>query len=404
MMKIFMITYNDELTSHVEQCFRHCDCEVTTFCFPEPVYTNNFVILTEKNRIALLETLKNTTFDIIFSVEYINEVSVISNALGVIYMSWVMYLPNPDIYRTGVLNSCNCIFACDSAVVDMLKAQGAENVYYLPTGAVGIFDEKLWNLGEKNDETADRKEGCDFDNDMYTASFIGKMPKIKDDDVFGSNSKVSEECKGYMDAMAHCQRLIYRKDMIANNIPPGVIEEYFSKYTVMIPKDLYISSGMLLDETVFKPYVTMQERQVVLSRIKGVAQIYSDMEIEDNEKDLYNIHEYITDIRQSYDVYKKSKINVYVADRALTNGISHRCFDIMASGGFLLTNPQNDLMSMFDSDKEFVMFEDMADLVQKMIIYSHNDDERKEIAAAGFKKVRDKHLIIHRIKEILSVF
>lgn len=77
MMKIFMITYNDELTSHVEQCFRHCDCEVTTFCFPEPVYTNNFVILTEKNRIALLETLKNTTFDIIFSVEYINEVSVI---------------------------------------------------------------------------------------------------------------------------------------------------------------------------------------------------------------------------------------------------------------------------------------------------------------------------------------
>lgn len=154
----------------------------------------------------------------------------------------------------------------------------------------------------------------------------------------------------------------------------------------MIPKDLYISSGMLLDETVFKPYVTMQERQVVLSRIKGVAQIYSDMEIEDNEKDLYNIHEYITDIRQSYDVYKKSKINVYVADRALTNGISHRCFDIMASGGFLLTNPQNDLMSMFDSDKEFVMFEDMADLVQKMIIYSHNDDERKEIAAAGSKK------------------
>ena len=71
MMKIFMITYNDELTSHVEQCFRHCDCEVTTFCFPEPVYTNNFVILTEKNRIVLLETLKNTTFDIIFSVEYI---------------------------------------------------------------------------------------------------------------------------------------------------------------------------------------------------------------------------------------------------------------------------------------------------------------------------------------------
>lgn len=61
-------------------------------------------------------------------------------------------------------------------------------------------------------------------------------------------------------------------------------------------------------------------------------------------------------------------------------------------------------MSMFDSDKEFVMFEDMADLVRKMIIYSHNDDERKEIAAAGFKKVRDKHLIIHRIKEILSVF
>ena len=88
----------------------------------------------------------------------------------------------------------------------------------------------------------------------------------------------------------------------------------------------------------------------------------------------------------------------------MVNGIPHQCFDIMGAGSLLITNKQKDLYNHFTNGKDLIIFEDEFDLEQKLLIYLHNNNERNEIIENARRKINNEHLIIHRIREILSIF
>ena len=61
--------------------------------------------------------------------------------------------------------------------------------------------------------------------------------------------------------------------------------------------------------------------------------------------------------------------------------------EIMASGGFLLTNFQADLLQHFTPNEDFVYFESINDLLNKIDYYLSHENERKQIAKSGRIKV-----------------
>ena len=63
--------------------------------------------------------------------------------------------------------------------------------------------------------------------------------------------------------------------------------------------------------------------------------------------------------------------------------------DILACGGFLLTNYQPELCEFLEPDKDFVYFTDFEDMCQKADYYLKHDQERNEIAFSGWKKVQE---------------
>lgn len=65
--------------------------------------------------------------------------------------------------------------------------------------------------------------------------------------------------------------------------------------------------------------------------------------------------------------------------------------EIMASGGFLLTNFQADLLQHFTPDEDFVYFESENDLLNKIDYYLSHENERKQIAESGHKKISKNH-------------
>jgi spore maturation protein CgeB len=78
--------------------------------------------------------------------------------------------------------------------------------------------------------------------------------------------------------------------------------------------------------------------------------------------------------------------------------------DIMASGGFLLTNFQNDFLKHFVPDQDFVYYESKEDLLRKIDYYLNHDAERMEIARSGYEKVQKNHnydIIFDQIYEIV---
>ena len=87
-------------------------------------------------------------------------------------------------------------------------------------------------------------------------------------------------------------------------------------------------------------------------------------------------------------VFKLSKINLNISLKCIQSGIPLRALDILASGGFLLSNYQPELAEYFTDGEDLVLYYSMEDAWQKCEYYLKHEDERKAIAANGREKAK----------------
>ena len=102
-------------------------------------------------------------------------------------------------------------------------------------------------------------------------------------------------------------------------------------------------------------------------------------------------------------VFNNSRINLNITLRSIKSGISLRCMDICAAGGFLLSNYQEDMYDVFVPGEDMVMYESVDDLVNKCRYYLEHESERRQIASNGTGKVSEKHTYDIRFKEIFDI-
>ena len=88
-------------------------------------------------------------------------------------------------------------------------------------------------------------------------------------------------------------------------------------------------------------------------------------------------------------VFAGSKINLNISLRSIHSGIPLRVLDIMACGGFVLSNWQPELVEHFVNGVEIVTFDSLGECLDKIVYYLTHEEERKQIAAAGQRKVRE---------------
>lgn len=67
-------------------------------------------------------------------------------------------------------------------------------------------------------------------------------------------------------------------------------------------------------------------------------------------------------------------------------GISLRILNILAAGGFLLTNYQEEFSDYIDLEKDFVLYADVKDAVEKTAFYLKHDALREKISSSGQKR------------------
>jgi spore maturation protein CgeB len=87
----------------------------------------------------------------------------------------------------------------------------------------------------------------------------------------------------------------------------------------------------------------------------------------------------------------------------MPRGLNQRCFDVPASGGFLLTDAQPAIEELFEPEIEIITFQTQCELEEKWNYYSQRHAERKAVIEKGRKKVLNKHTYQHRIREMLHV-
>ncbi len=100
------------------------------------------------------------------------------------------------------------------------------------------------------------------------------------------------------------------------------------------------------------------------------------------------------------EVYSQSKI---VFNTSIAGDVTMRLFEGTACGAQVLTDSiANGLDQLFEIGQEIVVYQDDADLLEKIAYYLAHDDERERIAHAGQQRTWQQHLYTHRVQRILE--
>jgi len=107
-------------------------------------------------------------------------------------------------------------------------------------------------------------------------------------------------------------------------------------------------------------------------------------------------------IRETPWIYRLSKISLNTFNIQCVDSPTVRLFDVMACGGFLLTEHRPFMEKMFRIGEELETFRTRGELRQKIDYYLVHEDERRTIALAGQQAVRKNHLYRQRLQRIFQ--
>lgn len=291
-------------------------------------------------------------------------------------------------------------------------AERGANVYYLPlAAAVERADDVIEDWNKNNnicfttaDNKADKSRRDNIgvgDNYMYDVSFIGSMYRKNSYDEI--KDMLPDYVRGYFDALMKMQMEIYGENYIDGMLTAEIIDELGRHFRIEKSERSFSNISLIFSTTVLGFKIAQLERYKLLGALskKYDVSVFTD----DENADFVLAHN-MGPVRywdESPVIFNRSKINLNFTIRNIRSGIPLRVWDILAAGGFCITNFQPELVLYFKNGEELVWFEDEADLVKKVGYYLAHDEERRRIALNGQKKVRELHDYDARLQIIESV-
>ena len=99
-------------------------------------------------------------------------------------------------------------------------------------------------------------------------------------------------------------------------------------------------------------------------------------------------------------VFRCSDININTTLRSIRSGIPLRVLDVIASGGFVLTNAQPEMDIFFKDGESIATFQSLDEMNEKIDYYLSHDEERRKIITNGYEVIKNKFDYKVRLSEI----
>lgn len=332
---------------------------------------------------ALTGRLRETVPDAVFSFNYFPLVSNVCKNEGLPYLSWIYDSPYVMLYSYTAVNPCNHIYVFDRSVCREFQAAGIETVHYLPMAA-----------------NTERLDALDAGAQAYDVSFVGSL-YTESHNFFDRMEGLSDYAQGYLEGLMNAQLHIQGYNFIQESLSP-VMEELYQALPMDPNPDGVETREYLYAQYVINRKLTGLERLQLLTAVTKHHTL--DLFTIDPAFNLPNLRNHGTAdyYAEMPLVFKKSRVNLNISLRSIGSGIPLRCFDIMGSGGFLITNYQEDFLENFTPEVDFLYYEKEEDLLKKIDYYLTHEEERLAIAKSGHDKVAAAHTYRHRVREMLS--
>ncbi len=383
--KILFLVWDSLGGKHMAEALQKSGYEVVFFPFSK----DEDAVRSEKLTLSLTEELIKGKYDYVFSFNYFVTAAMASKACKVVYVSWVYDSPCLSLYSETVRFETNRIFVFDSNECIKLQSLGVTTVHYLPLATNPDYYLQVI------------RDAQDIDRYDCDVAFVGAI-KNESDEKFRSFENLDEYTKGYIEGIVSAQKNVYGFNFAEKLLTPEIMNEIRRIYPVRLGQDYYTTPEWLIANYYINQKVTGIERVEILKLLSEIVSVnlYTLMPTPYLEK-VRNMGEvnYYTEAPLAFHC---AKINLNVTLKSIVSGIPLRALDIMASGGFLITNYQADFMGLFNPDEDFVYYDSYEDLMSKTEYYLSHEKERHEIAQNGLEKIRKYHTYENRIGEMFK--
>ncbi len=382
-MKILFIEWASFGNEDIKEAFIAEGHNIVCFPFSNKDTRQNAVIEAE-----FASALHRETPDIVFSFNYFPVISNVCKKEDIKYISWIYDSPYVMLYSYTTINPCNIIYVFDKELYMEFHNAGITTVHYMPMAA---NTERLDTMTVSTDS----KQPYPYD-----ISFVGSLYTEKHN-FFERMTTLSDYTKGYLDALMTSQMKVQGYNFIQESLSPIMADLY--KALPMEPN----VDGVETKEYLYAQYV-INRKITGLERIDLLTAITThhtlDLFTHDKNLTMPNLHNHgtVDYYTQMPLVFKQSRINLNISLRSIKSGIPLRAFDIMGSGGFLLSNYQADFLDNFTPGEDFEYYESKEDLLRKIDYYLQYEEERAAIAKNGHDKIAAAHTYRHRVREMLT--
>jgi len=345
------------------------------------------------------EKIRGTHYDMVFTVNYFPLISNVCERTGVKYVSWTCDNPLISMYHESVFHDCNYIFTFDKTNYLEFRGMGVKHIWYLP---LAVDTERMDALLGVPEEVGRWKVAQDPEMQKYRGdvAFVGSLYERNSYDKI--KSRLPEYLRGYFDAVMEAQLNISGANIVEPMLTTNILEQLQEYFQLEKSEGSFSDLGLIFQTTVLGFKIAEIERRRALIELSKhyKVNVYSNSDVSDLLRIQYcGSVDYWSEMPK---VFRMSKINLNFTIPNIKSGIPLRIWDVLGCGGFLLTNYQAEIPYYFKEGEDLVCFDGLEDLCEKVGYYLEHEEERKRIAWNGYRKVREKHSYIERIRTILD--
>lgn len=345
------------------------------------------------------EKIRGTHYDMVFTVNYFPLISNVCERTGVKYVSWTCDNPLISMYHESVFHDCNYIFTFDKTNYLEFRGMGVKHIWYLP---LAVDTERMDALLGAPEEAGRWKAAQDPEMRKYRGdvAFVGSLYERNSYDKI--KNRLPEYLRGYFDAVMEAQLNISGANIVEPMLTTNILEQLQEYFQLEKSEGSFSDLGLIFQTTVLGFKIAEIERRRALIELSKHyrVNVYSNSDVSDLLRIQYcGSVDYWSGMPK---VFRMSKINLNFTIPNIKSGIPLRIWDVLGCGGFLLTNYQAEIPYYFKEGEDLVCFDGLEDLCEKVGYYLEHEEERKRIAWNGYRKVREKHSYIERIRTILD--
>ena len=334
----------------------------------------------------LLFLIQDKKADGIMSVDYYPIIAQVAHTVGIPYLSWMIDAPHYTLYSPTSFYDEVYLFHFDREEVQRLIQMGRRHIFHQPLASDPDYFAKV--AGDAGiQKTVD-------------ISFLGNSYQ-NEHDYFAKIKGISKYDEGYFDALINAQLGVYGASLFEGTLSGRQTDQLLKICGVQCP-DNYDLPVRLLAENILEKRVSVLERGEMIKRVAekfGIVLYSGKDDFPIKGVDYRGYADYETKMPL---VFAGSRINLNTTLRRIHSGIPLRALDIMACGGFLLTNYQPELLEYFTPGKSLEIYESMEDLLEKCSFYLNHEKEREKIAECGRKIVREKFAYEKALSEMFE--